>query len=95
LGSIVQFLLIESERLIKVQNRDRDRKALINWFSVRSAIYESIMQLLQFYEEAIADSLSKALHVLLLALYMLVSQSVSQKNLKNFTLSVFLSVYFI
>ncbi len=70
-------------------------KALINSFSVRSAIYESIMQLLQFYEEAIADSLSKALHVLLLALYMLVSQSVSQKNLKNFTLSVFLSVYFI
>jgi hypothetical protein len=68
---------------------------LINSFSVRSAIYESIMQLLQFYEEAIADSLSKALHVLLLALYMLVSQSVSQKNLKNFTLSVFLSVYFI
>jgi hypothetical protein len=59
---------------------------LINSFSVRSAIYESIMQLLQFYEEAIADSLSKALH----ALYMLVSKSVSQKIWK---ISLFQSFY--
>ena len=70
-------------------------KALTNSFSVRSANYESIMQLLQFYEEAIADSLSKGLHALLHALYMLFSQSVSQKIFKNFTLLVFLSVYFI
>jgi hypothetical protein len=35
---------------------------LINSISVRSAIYESIIQLIPLYEEAIADSPSKALN---------------------------------
>jgi hypothetical protein len=37
-------------------------KALINSISVRSTTYESIIKLLPLYEEAILDSLSKALN---------------------------------